>query len=98
MIPISIIEQITIIADNFSTIDRILLFGSRAYGDHQEDSDIDLAVIAPRMQQFEWLDFSDEIEDKVETLLSIDLIKWEGAPETLQQEINNCYQIVYSRN
>ncbi|UOR13831.1 nucleotidyltransferase domain-containing protein [Halobacillus amylolyticus] len=47
MIPIKLAKQIITIAEKFLVIEKIVLFGSRAYGDHQEDSDIDLAIIAP---------------------------------------------------
>ena len=34
-------------------VERGLLFGSRARGDHREDSDIDLLVVGPRDPQFD---------------------------------------------
>ena len=34
-------------------VERVLLFGSRARGDHREDSDIDLLVVGPRDAQFD---------------------------------------------
>lgn len=34
-----------------SEIDSALIFGSRAKGNHRDDSDIDLAIIAPSMSE-----------------------------------------------
>lgn len=34
-------------------VERVLFFGSRARGDHREDSDIDLLVVGPRDVQFD---------------------------------------------
>lgn len=39
---------------SFSDVHRVILFGSRARGDDQERSDIDLAVDAPDMDVVMW--------------------------------------------
>ncbi|WLR51120.1 nucleotidyltransferase domain-containing protein [Bacillus tianshenii] len=95
MIPPHVTNQIHQVAKCFPDIQEILLFGSRAYGDYTERSDIDLAVIAPQMKEYQWLLFMERIEE-VETLLKIDLIRWESAPVKLKEEIKKYYHTLYS--
>ena len=69
-----------------SKVKRILLFGSRARGDHQERSDIDLAVECPDVSVREWQAVLDIIEE-APTLLPIDCIRLETASEDLKRSI-----------
>lgn len=50
-------------------LDRVLLFGSRARGDHHRASDIDLAVSGGDITRF-----SLDIDDETSTLLMFDVI------------------------
>lgn len=42
-------QQILDVCFGFSTVHRVLVYGSRARGDYREGSDIDLAIDAPQM-------------------------------------------------
>lgn len=53
-------------------IKELLLFGSRARGDHDEKSDIDLAAYSGKIESFKL-----DIEDKVPTLLTFDVVDME---------------------
>jgi predicted nucleotidyltransferase len=55
-------------------VEELWLFGSRSRGDHNQRSDIDLAIICPNANAKEWLDVIHIIED-ADTLLKIDCIK-----------------------
>lgn len=55
-------------------IKEIWLYGSRARQDHNERSDIDLAIFCPKASDEEWLSVI-EIIDKANTLLKIDCIR-----------------------
>lgn len=57
-------------------IEEIWLFGSRARGDNNERSDIDLAIICPNITAKDWLKIVDIIEN-ADTLLKIDYIRFE---------------------
>jgi nucleotidyltransferase substrate binding protein (TIGR01987 family) len=57
-------------------IDEIWLFGSRARGDYQNRSDIDLAIICPKATEDDWLKVYNIIEE-ADTLLKIDCIKFD---------------------
>ncbi len=69
-----------------SAVREIWLFGSRARGDAGEGSDIDLAVSAPQATDREWIDIW-TLVDEAPTLLPIDLVRLELAPEQLRASI-----------
>ena len=48
------INFISTISEN-ENVDRIIVFGSRAFGDYEKYSDLDLAIDAPNMTRLEWL-------------------------------------------
>ncbi|MCC8103628.1 MAG: nucleotidyltransferase domain-containing protein [Clostridiales bacterium] len=50
-------------------IEKVILFGSRARGDHMERSDIDLAVVGGEFDSFYW-----DIKEKTHSLLMFDII------------------------
>lgn len=75
---------------------RVILFGSRARGDARPRSDVDLAVEAPGASAAEWQRLADIVED-ADTLLSIDLVRLEEAPEELHRRILAEGRTLYER-
>lgn len=61
---------------DLSFIDEIWLFGSRARGDNQSRSDIDLAIICPEASDSDWLKVKQIIDD-ADTLLNIDCVRYD---------------------
>lgn len=57
------------VAKQYPNIDKIVLFGSRARGDHHKTSDIDLAIWATDSL----CEFAYTIDEQVPTLLEFDL-------------------------
>ena len=57
-------------------VGRLMLFGSRARRTHREKSDVDLAVYGCS----DFLNFSFDVDEKVETLLSFDVVNMDEAP------------------
>ena len=78
-------------------MERVWLFGSRARGDSFERSDIDLAIEAPAMAPDDWLRIKLDFEDEAPTLLLIDLVRFEDAPEHLREQIRDEGIVVYER-
>ena len=78
-------------------VKKIVLFGSRARGDHKKNSDIDLAVF-PEPEFQRGARFASEVDD-LETLLKIDLVVIDGqtGPELLER-INKEGVILYERS
>ena len=76
---------------------RVLLFGSRARGDHRPRSDIDLAVEAPGADVFEW-DRACALAENAATLLHIDLVRLEEANADFRDEILSEGLLLYERD
>jgi uncharacterized protein len=80
-------------------VQKIILFGSRARGTHTTFSDIDLAVVGVEDRR-EWLDIlhlADVEDDRVPTLLKIDLVQLERVGSSMQRSIGKEGQILYER-
>jgi len=80
-----------------SYVDKIILFGSRARGDAQPRSDIDLAVSAPGATAQQWMQLLDLVQE-APTLLAIDLIRYEEAGEELKMKIRQEGKVLYDRS
>jgi predicted nucleotidyltransferase len=68
-------------------VGRVWLFGSRARGDGTRVSDIDLAIEAPNATAADWLDLRFRLAEDLPTLVLVDVVRWEQAPERLRQRI-----------
>jgi predicted nucleotidyltransferase len=79
-------------------VERVWLFGSRARGDNFARSDIDLAIEAPTMDDADWLRIKLDFEDAAPTLLLIDLVRLEDAPEHLREQIRDEGIMVHERS
>ena len=78
------------------SVERILLFGSRARGDHDERSDIDLAVACPTADDDDWARIW-LIVDDAPTLLAVDLVRLEHAGDALRGQIEREGLVLYER-
>ena len=73
------------------SINKVILFGSRARGDNTERSDIDIAVYGGDFDSFYW-----DIKEKVHSLLSFDVVEADKPiSEELKQEIEKDGVIIY---
>lgn len=79
-------------------VERVILFGSRARGDHRPRSDIDLAVSCPGATPQQWFQVVD-IVDEADTLLEIDCVRLdEMAPaDRLRQRIEQEGIVLFDR-
>lgn len=76
-------------------VEKIILFGSRAVGDNTGKSDIDLAIVAPNMTAKEWDTLTYSIEDELDTLLLLDIVKFDNATLQLKNEIIKNGKVLY---
>lgn len=90
-----LIEQLNQIVKEYPEIYAVLLFGSRAYGDFSDVSDIDLAIKAPQLSPEKWLSLTEEIESGLDTLLKIDIVLYEETSEALRLQIDKCHKVLY---
>lgn len=72
-------------------VQKLMLFGSRARGDHHSKSDIDLAV-----QGGDVAGFTDDVNEKARTLLFFDVIDLDRPlPDAFRAEIMKDGKVLY---
>ena len=91
-LPDRVIKEITAFAKENSII-KIVLFGSRARGDHTERSDVDLAVYGGDFDSFYW-----NIKENIHSLLSSDVVDMNSrVTEELKKEIERDGVVIYEK-
>ncbi|OGT22056.1 MAG: hypothetical protein A3C55_05390 [Gammaproteobacteria bacterium RIFCSPHIGHO2_02_FULL_42_13] len=93
----ALIQKIVATITKTSSVQKIILFGSRARGDAEERSDLDIAIMAPEISDREWLEICDRIE-KTDTLLTIDLVRYDTAGNKFQEKIKQEGIVIYERH
>jgi predicted nucleotidyltransferase len=94
MLPI--IDALAKDLSRFPSVEKIILYGSRARGDADERSDIDLAVVCPNATDREWVDIWCVVDD-AKTLLSIDLMRLDKASEAFRKNVLREGIVLYER-
>jgi len=83
----------------FPSIQKVILFGSRAKGTATPYSDIDLAIVGVHNDR-EWahiLQLADVDDDRIVTLFKIDLVQFERIDKAVQKSIMNEGKLLYER-
>jgi len=93
-IPIRVKEYLGQLFATYFEIEKVIVFGSRARGDADERSDIDLLIVAPAATSRQWLDILFRLEN-ADTLLSIDVVRWKEASATLRERIITEGKVLY---
>lgn len=92
-IPERVLREITYFADKYN-IEKIILFGSRARGNHTERSDIDIAVIGGDFNNFYW-----DIKENINSLLTFDIVDLnDSISDELKNEIKRDGVLLYEKN
>ncbi|HEY4032534.1 MAG TPA: nucleotidyltransferase domain-containing protein [Ktedonobacteraceae bacterium] len=94
-----IIDKLVEHISAFPSVQKVILYGSRAKGTHNPISDIDIAVAGVKDRR-EWLcihRLADVEDNQVPTLLKIDLVQLEHVDPSVQQSIREEGQILYER-
>ena len=91
-LPERVIRDISTFAKKHS-VEKVILFGSRARGTNTERSDIDIAVYGGDFDSFYW-----DIKEKVHSLLMFDIIEADQkVSEDLKQEIEREGIVIYEK-
>ena len=91
-IPDVVLKDIAAFAEN-NSVEKVVLFGSRARGTNTERSDVDLAVYGGDFDSFYW-----NITDNVNSLLSFDVINADkNISEKLKMEIERDGIVIYEK-
>lgn len=79
------------------TVERIIVFGSRAFGDFEKYSDLDLAIDAPHMTKFQWLKLKEYAIYDLNTFIKVSLVYYPTNPIKLKERINQTGKLIYAR-
>lgn len=79
-------------------VEAIWLYGSRARGEGQSRSDIDLAILCPKATEEEWFEIR-EIINTADTLFHIDCLRFDALPkgDKLQEAILRDKMVLFER-
>jgi proline iminopeptidase len=85
----AILDDLTRVFSQFPNIELVLLFGSRAKNTFKDGSDIDLAVIAPTLNDSQFSALWGKIED-LPLAFKVDLLHWDTlSNQALKQKIRS---------
>lgn len=91
-LPERVFREITMFAKKHS-IQKVILFGSRARETYRERSDIDIAVYGGNFDSFYW-----DIKENVHSLLIFDIVEADGdISEELREEIVKDGVVIYEK-
>lgn len=91
-LPDRVLMELYFFAQKYS-IEKLVLFGSRARGTNTERSDIDIAVYGGDYDHFYW-----DVKEKIHSLLMFDIVQAdELISEELKQEIEKDGVIIYEK-
>lgn len=91
-IKIEVIDEICKLAEECS-IEKIILFGSRARGDYKNTSDIDLAISGGNGDRFSFL-----VEEDTNTLLKYDIVNLDySVQKELLESIRREGRVLYEK-
>lgn len=89
------LEEIIKILSKNKKIKKAIIYGSRAKGNFNEGSDIDITIVAPEMNFSEYLLLLARMEE-LEIPQNIDLTKFELLDNSVKEHIKRVGKIVYS--
>ena len=78
-------------------VEGLIIFGSRAIGDFEPYSDLDLAVDAPNIFRLEWLKLKEYATYDLRTLIKISLVHYSTNPNKLKERIVKNGIVIYGR-
>ena len=97
-LPEAIHEELKTIFDNYPTIKKVVLYGSRAIGTNTKRSDIDLVIADSQVDRITLSNIEYEIEESdIPNLVDIQLLE-EVDNQELIDHINRVGKVVYSRS
>lgn len=91
-LPDRVLRELSYFAQKHS-INKIVLFGSRARGTNTERSDIDIAVYGGDFDNFYW-----DVKEKVNSLLMFDIVQADSSVSNeLKKEIQKDGVVIYEK-
>lgn len=90
-------ERVAKLAEKYG-LRLVLLFGSQAKREARKDSDIDIAILAPRRLLEQDMIYLNYEFTNIFPIDKIDLVDLHGAPPLLMKQISDSTEIIYSMN
>ena len=81
----AVINDLRRVFSDFSEIERVLIFGSRAKGTFKDGSDIDLAVVAPTLTEQGFAALWNAVDD-LPIVFKVDLLHWDRLSNQVLKE------------
>jgi uncharacterized protein len=81
---------------NDEAVDALILFGSRAFGDHEARSDVDVAVCGASITRAKWANMKDAA-NRCRSLYWISLVHFDRNPSNLRRRILDTGMPIYVR-
>lgn len=78
-------------------VEKIIVFGSRALGDYEPYSDLDLAIDAPTMEEIEWLKLREFVIYDLPAYIRISIVDYSTNPIKLRQNIVKTGVVIYDK-
>lgn len=91
--PISVIRLLEGLCERWP-VERIIVFGSRAVGDHDARSDFDLAISASRLSRREWIFLQDYVSQG-DTLFKVAVTLLNDMPGALRNQVLSQGEVIY---
>lgn len=95
-LPDTVIDFISDIS-NIDEVNRIIIFGSRACGDYEKYSDVDLAIDAEGLGHEGWVKLRERAYYEVRTVLQISVVNYFKNPDRLKNRILENGKIIYEQ-
>lgn len=77
--------------------EQIIIFGSRARGDFEQQSDYDIAIKSQHCSHAQWSEMVLDIQEKIQTLHKIDFVNLDAISTRLQNRIYKEGMIIYEK-
>ncbi|UCX05011.1 nucleotidyltransferase domain-containing protein [Shewanella glacialimarina] len=95
-LPVEAIEFLDELSQR-SSVEKLIIFGSRACGDYDKYSDIDLAVVASSFTKADWVMLRARAIHDVRVVFRISIVNFLSNPDCLQQRIYNDGEVIYEQ-
>ena len=89
------LPDLIFLAQKLVSPEKIILFGSRARGDHARLSDVDLAFVILEVERKNWSRFVAEVEENTRTLLKLDLVRMDRIGSEMTSSIAEEGIVIY---
>lgn len=95
-LPDSVIKFIASLA-TLNEVKRLIIFGSRACGDYEKYSDLDIAIDAEELTRKQWINIRLNSYYEVKTVFRISIVNFSINPPRIQNHILKSGKIIYEQ-